>query len=184
MNETLSLFILFFKMGLFSFGGGLIIIALMQSELIARGLMSAVEAANMVAIAEMTPGPFAVNATTFAGMRIYGPGGAALMTFALILPSIIIGVIVAKFFFAFRDSHFMQAALSGVRPVTLSLMIIALLSIGQSVILPGGAAIAFFGIDWAVVGVALVALVFLLATKINPIWVIIAAGVFGGFFLR
>ena len=69
MMELLSLFVLFFKLGLFSFGGGLIIIALMQSEMIGRGLMSAVEAANMVAIAEMTPGPFAINAATFVGMR-------------------------------------------------------------------------------------------------------------------
>ena len=181
MTDLLTLFILFFKLGLFSFGGGLIIIALMQSEMIARGLMAAVEAANMVAVAEMTPGPFAINAATFVGMRLYGPGGAAVTTLALILPSVIIGLIVARFFFAFRDSRIMQAALAGVRPVTLSLLLVALLSIGQSVLLPGGIVGA---VDWSVVGVAAVALVILLVSKINPIWVILAAGVFGAFFLR
>ncbi len=96
--ELVWLYLIFLKIGFFTIGGGMAMLPLMQKELVSRELMTLAETVDMVAISQMTPGPFAVNAATFAGMKLYGVAGAAVATLGVITPSVVLTMIVAKFF--------------------------------------------------------------------------------------
>ena len=86
----LELFWTFLKIGAFTFGGGYAMIPLIQAEVGAHGWMSAEEVVNFVAVSESTPGPFAVNASTYVGMQTAGFAGAFCATLGVVLPSFII----------------------------------------------------------------------------------------------
>jgi chromate transporter len=181
MSELLSLFLLLFRLGLFTFGSGIAIIPLIQQELVSRGLLTLTESIDLIAIAQMTPGPFVVNASTFAGMHLYGLGGAALATLGITLPSVILCLVAARFFFAFRTSRLMHASLRGMRPVILALIASAILTLGGPILFPGG---TFSSIDWPVLGIAAVGSGILIKTRSNPIYVILAGAAIGVAFLH
>ena len=91
MNILLQLFISFFKIGAFSFGGGYAMLPLIKREVIeVHGWMTGAEFIDVLAISEMTPGPFAVNSATFLGNKVAGIPGSIVATFAVILPSFIV----------------------------------------------------------------------------------------------
>ena len=87
----------FFKIGAFTFGGGYAMIPLIQSEVTSRGWMSTEEILNFIAVSESTPGPFAINMATYIGTETAGFWGAVCATGAVVLPSFIIILIIAKF---------------------------------------------------------------------------------------
>ncbi len=167
-------------------GSGIAIIPLFQQELVSGGYMTMQESIDVIAIAEMTPGPFVVNAATFAGMHLFGLGGAALATLAITLPSLILCLIAARFFFAFRSSRLMHASLLGVRPVILALIASAVVTLGSPILFPAGilAAGVFSSIDYPVLAIAAVGAAILIQFKANPIYIIVASGAFGALFLR
>ena len=99
MSLLIEMMFTFMKIGAFSFGGGYDMIPLFQKELVGHGWMLISEVADVVAISEMTPGPFAVNAATFAGTKMMGLPGALFATFGVVLPSVVITLIVARYFF-------------------------------------------------------------------------------------
>ena len=184
MAELLTLFWIFCKIGLFTIGGGMAMLPLVQQELVRRGLMTMGETIDMVAISQMTPGPFAANCATFAGMRLYGVPGAIAATAGVALPSIVICLVVSRFFFKFNRSPLVKSVLSGITPVVAALVLSGLVSVASSALFPAGFAFSFAALDVHVLVVAAVMTVLMLRTKISPALLVVAAGVFGAIFLR
>ncbi|MDR0859274.1 MAG: chromate transporter, partial [Oscillospiraceae bacterium] len=122
MDILIKLFVIFAKIGLFTIGGGLAMLPLVQQELIAANYMTLRETIDMLAVSQMTPGPFAVNAATFSGMRLGGFAGAAAATLGVILPSFAICLLVAKKFFASLGKPQVRAVLNGIKPIVFALI--------------------------------------------------------------
>ena len=95
----LSLFLSFFKIGLFGFGGGLAILSLIQMEVERYGWMSQQEFVDIVAVSQVTPGPIGINCATYVGYTVGGFWGSVLATFAIVLPSLIIMLTICKIYF-------------------------------------------------------------------------------------
>ena len=171
----LQLFITFFKIGLFGFGGGYAMLSLIQHEIVENhNWLTTSEFTDIVAISQMTPGPIGINAATFVGYTASGNvWGAAIATIALCLPSFILMLIICKLFSLFRANPYFDAAFKALRPIVVGLIASAALilitpdnfSDYKSVII---FAVAFFA-TWKL--------------KLHPILTIIAAGVFGALFL-
>ena len=124
--SLIKLCAVFFYIGLFTIGGGQVAITLMQQELMDKGLISPERFANMLAISESTPGPIGINMATYIGNELYGVGGGILATLFTVLPSLIIIMIVAKFFFKLQENPFVKAAFSTIKPVVAGLIGVAL----------------------------------------------------------
>ena len=172
----LELFWTFFKIGAFTFGGGYAMLPLIQAEVAAHGWMGAEELINFVAVSESTPGPFAVNISTFVGTRLAGIPGAVCATLGVALPSFIIILIVAKCFARFKSSRIVQGCMAGLRPAVVGLIATALLSVGKTVFFPDG--IAFGAAFFVSLGVFLLSAA-LAFRKLHPIWIICISAAIG-----
>lgn len=117
----LQLFWSFLKIGFTSFGG-LSMIPLISSEMLAHGWMNAEEVSDIVAIAEMTPGPLGLNCATFAGMRSAGLLGAVAANLGVLMPSLTLCLLAAVFYNRFRKAKVMQNIMVGVRPTCLAMV--------------------------------------------------------------
>ena len=144
VSTVFSLFITFFKIGLFTFGGGYAMLPLMQEEVLGHGWATEEEIINFIAVSESTPGPFAVNMATYIGSETtggqYGVLGSILGSFfatlGVVLPSFIIILIVARFYERFKNSKTVQGAMSGLKPAVIGLIAAAVLSVAQTVFFP------------------------------------------------
>ncbi len=168
----LQLFLSFVQVGLFSIGGGYAAIPLIESQVVTNhAWLTMSEFTDLVTIAEMTPGPIAVNSATFVGIRIGGILGAVIATFGCILPSLFLVSLLAFVYYKYRSADFMQKILKVIRPVVVSLIAAAGIRILMNV--------AGFGdsMDWKGVALFAVALVSMKTTKINPILIMVACGV-------
>ena len=104
----------FFQIGLFSFGGGYASLPLIQTQVVdLHGWLNMTEFVDIITISQMTPGPIAINASTFVGMRVAGVGGAAVATIGCVLPSCIIVLLLAFLYYKYRNLSVIQGALSG-----------------------------------------------------------------------
>ncbi len=126
----LQLFIEFFKVGLFSIGGGLATLPFLYNISDRLRWYSHMDLANMIAISESTPGPVGVNTATYVGNTVAGILGTVVATAALIVPSIIIIIIISKFLNKFKDSKHVKNVFYGLRPASVGLIAAA----GYSVI--------------------------------------------------
>ena len=118
-----QLFYTFFLIGLFTFGGGYAMIPMIQDQIVGKGWMTDMELADFIAISETTPGPFAINISTFVGSQTAGILGAVCSTIGVILPSLIIIILVALVLSKFLKSRYVQGALNGVKPVIVALIV-------------------------------------------------------------
>ncbi|TYQ16114.1 UNVERIFIED_CONTAM: chromate transporter [Acetivibrio alkalicellulosi] len=125
----------FFKIGLFSFGGGYAMIPLMQAEMEYFGWMSSTEFADIVSVSQMTPGPIATNTATYVGAKVAGLLGATSATLGVSLPSFVITLIIAPFFDKFKESKIVKWILKGIRPVTIGMIFSAVIFFAQTSIL-------------------------------------------------
>ena len=124
MGNLLILFVSFFLIGLFTFGGGYAMIPMIQETVMERGWMESIdEIFSFIGIAEATPGPFAVNIATFIGFEQKGILGAAFATFGVVLPSFVIILIIAILGDKLLKTKVMKAALKGIRPVVIGLIL-------------------------------------------------------------
>lgn len=114
--SLLWLFCTFFYIGLFTVGGGLVAITLMQQTIVEKGLITTEQFYNMIAISESTPGPVGVNMATFLGYKFYGVPGAVITSFAEVLPSLITILIIARFIIKFRDNGLVKSIFNYLRP--------------------------------------------------------------------
>ena len=122
----LQLFISFFKIGLFGFGGGMAIFSLIQMEVVEHGWLTPEEIVDIMAISQVTPGPIGINCATYVGYTIGGIWGSILTTFALVLPSLIIMLTVCKVYFwlskRFRGNPYFEQTLRMLRFTVLGLI--------------------------------------------------------------
>ena len=119
----LELFLTFLKIGAFTFGGGYAMLPLIQSETVARGWIGAEALMDFVAVAESTPGPFAINIATYIGAETGGILGAACATLGVVLPSFVIIFALSFVLRQFRGVEQVQWAFYGVRAAVLALII-------------------------------------------------------------
>ena len=121
----LELFITFFKIGLFGFGGGYAMLPLIQYEVVeAHQWLTVGEFTDIIAISQVTPGPIAINSATYIGYQATGGTmlGSLFATFAVCLPSVIIMVLVCRFFLLFKTNPYVKAALSAMMPAAFGLI--------------------------------------------------------------
>ncbi|NLN14383.1 MAG: chromate transporter [Tissierellia bacterium] len=171
MSKLIQLFISFFKIGAFSFGGGYAMLPLLEKELIEKHQwISSTDFIDIAAISEMTPGPIAVNSATFLGYKIAGVLGSIVATIAVILPSFIIISLIFKFISKFKSSPYIEWIFRGIRPVVLGLIGAAAVTVGKT---------SFVDIKAVIISILLFYLVSI--RKLNAILGIILAGVMGIF---
>ena len=184
----LELFWTFLKIGAFTFGGGYAMLPLVQAEVLAHGWLSEEEIINFIAVSEGTPGPFAVNMSTYAGAETAGFLGALFATLGVTLPSFVIILIVAHCFTKFQENRFVKDAMRGLKPAVVGLIGAAALSTGKTVFFPEGIKAAFETNGSAfVISVCIFALMlFLSFKKIHPILIIVLSagiGIAAGYFI-
>ena len=126
MMCLLELFYTFFKIGLFTFGGGYAMLPLIQEEVVAHGWLTVEGLVDFVAVSESTPGPFAINISTYVGAETAGVLGALAATMGVVLPSFLVILIVAKFYVKFKNSRAVSGVMYGLRSAVVGLMACAL----------------------------------------------------------
>jgi chromate transporter len=165
----LKLFLIFFKIGLFAFGGGLAMLPLIQEEVVENNQwLTEQEFIDLVAIAQSTPGPIAVNAATFIGQKTGGILGGVFATAGVVMPSIIIMFIIASFFFIFANNKYVKEALAWIKPGTIGFIASAVWFIGYKTL-----------VDWKSLLIFLGVLTLSFYKKPNPIIITIVTGVIG-----
>ena len=126
--KLLLLYYLFAKISIFTFGGGYAMIPLFQDELVTKGqFLNEAEFANMVALAQVTPGPVGLNAATFIGYSQAGFLGSLMATLGLATPSFLLTMLAALFLRKFKESTLMKNVLSGIRPAVVGLIAAAVI---------------------------------------------------------
>ncbi len=183
-----QLFWIFFYVGTFTIGGGLVAITLMQQEIVGRGLISPERFTNMIAISESTPGPIGINMATYIGYETHGIIGSIVVTVGTVLPSLIVIMLIARFFGKFQEKPGVKAAFYGLRAGSTGLIavaaaqviLIAILTVGNWKTTGSLAAIA----DWR--AVILFLGVFALSRKFDwhPVFFILIGAIFGVFFMK
>ena len=177
----IKLFIAFIQVGLFSVGGGYAAIPLIQEQIVnIYGLMTLGEFSDLITVAEMTPGPISINSATFVGMRIAGIPGVLLCTLGCIIPSFIICLTLAHFYYKYRNVNGVQIVLGAMRPAVVALIA----SAGASILLLGIfqaelGDLVLSNIRWVEVLIFAVSLYILRKYKANAIAIILGSGLIG-----
>ncbi|MDR1949216.1 MAG: chromate transporter [Spirochaetaceae bacterium] len=175
----LLLFAEFFQIGLFSVGGGLATLPFLYRLADKYQWFDYGTIADMVAIAESTPGAIGVNMATYAGFRCAGIPGAILATLGLVSPSILIIIIVARIFLGFKDNPLVNAVFSGLRPAAAGLIAAAGFTVISLSLYNKETPVWYMGFRWR--EFLLFTLLFILIRKFkkHPVIYIAAAGVAG-----
>lgn len=176
----LKLFLTFFKIGLFTFGGGYAMLPFIQEAVIQNGWLSEQDIVNFIAVSESTPGPFAVNISTYVGSEMGGIFGSFCATLGVVLPSFIVILIVSKIYDAFKTNKIVAGCMTGLRPAVVGLIGAAVLDVFFTVFLPTGW--DFSPSAYYTIGVS--ALIFILAfflqkKKLHPIYLILISAALG-----
>ena len=183
----LMLFLTFFKIGAFTFGGGYAMLPLIQAEVFKHEWLTNEEIINFIAVSESTPGPFAINMATYIGSELGGDFGffgsllgATCATLGVVLPSFIIILIVAKCFEAFKKNRIVSGCMSGLKPAAIGLIGAAVVSIGKTVLFESGVSVALLTSlpFWFSVGIVAVMTV-LAFKKVHPILIICLSATLG-----
>jgi chromate transporter len=176
----LTLFLTFFEIGAFTFGGGYAMLPLIQAQVEAHGWLTNEELINFIAVSESTPGPFAVNVSTYVGMETGGVLGALCATGGVVLPSFLIILLVAKCFEKFQSNRYVKGAMSGLKPAVVGLIAAAVVSTGKTVFFASGFSPAAFSSAELYISVAIfLVMLFLSFKKAHPILVILLSGLCG-----
>lgn len=175
-----TLFWVFFKIGAFTFGGGYAMLPLVQEEVLSHGWLTLEEIVNFIAVSESTPGPFAVNMSTYVGRETAGIFGAFCATLGVVLPSFVIVLVVAKCFDRFQNSRIVKGCMSGLKPAVVGLIGSAFLTTGSAVFFPGGIAVEhMLQVSFAVSVLIFLAALVLAIRKVHPILIIVLSGALG-----
>ena len=183
MMALLELFWAFFKIGAFTFGGGLAMLRLAQDVVLEKGWLEANQIVDFVALSESTPGPFAINMATYVGADEQGFWGAFFATLGVVLPSFIVILIVAHFYKQFQSSHTVKGLMTGLKPTAIGLIASAVISMAITVFLPDRPKIAIFtSVEFyisAIIFAISLFLVFFKKIKIPPVLIICISAVLG-----
>ena len=176
----LELFYVFFKIGLFTFGGGYAMLPLIQAEVEGRGWVSGPDLVDFIAVSESTPGPFAVNISTYVGTQLGGIPGALCATLGVVLPSFIIILVIARFVARFRNSLAVTGCLNGLKPAVSGLIAASVISVGYTVFFPSGINTGVFVSPAFYASLAIFALsVFMGIKKLHPVIIICVSDALG-----
>ena len=188
----LQLFVTFFTIGMFTFGGGYAVMSLIQSEIVtAKGWISQATFTDIAAISQMTPGPVGLNCSTYVGYEVLKGAGAGeflssigslTASLAIVLPSFVIMLAIVRFYAKFHSTPIFQSVLTGLKPAVAGLIGAAAIGLTFNISLEGIPAISIIGEnfpDWK--AWALFALAFGASfwKKIGPVAIIAAGGLLG-----
>jgi len=169
ISVILSLYWSFFKVGLFTIGGGYAMIPLMEAEVIdTHGWLSAAEFLDIIAVAEMTPGPISINAATFIGYRMAGVAGSLITTLGVITPSLVLLLLLSKILFNLIQKPQAESFLNGLRSALVALILLAAYSLSQAAM-----------IDIPTVAIFILLLAASLIKQISPLYYIAAGAILG-----
>ena len=170
-----QLFWSFLQIGLLSFGGGYASIPLIQAQIVTRnGWLTAQEFTDLITISQMTPGPIAVNAATFVGVRLAGIPGAIAATLGCAAAPCAVVLTLTRLYLRYRRVDAMQNVLQTLRPAVVAMIAASGLSILTGAVWPDGVTLA--GTDLVMAGIFLACLALLRKTKLSPIAVMALAG--------
>ena len=170
MNIYWESFRTFFKIGIFTLGGGYAMIPLIEEEVVNRHRwVSKDEMLDLIAVAQSCPGVFAINTAIFIGYKLNKVRGALATTLGTALPSFIIILAIAMFFHQFEDNRIIAAMFRGIRPAVVALIAVPTFNLGKSAQL-----------NWFTIWIPIVSALLIWLMGVSPIWIIIVAGI-GGF---
>lgn len=168
-TSLLKLFSTFFKIGLFTFGGGYAMIPLIEREVVQRyRWVSDTEFVDLLAIAQSAPGVFAVNISVFIGNKLRGMRGALSAAIGCVLPSVVIILLIALFFSRFRHIEVVNNIFMGIRPVVVALIAVPVFNVARSA-----------GIGWSTLWIPVLSALLIVAFGVSPIYIILIAGIAG-----
>ncbi|MBO9608887.1 MAG: chromate transporter [Paenibacillaceae bacterium] len=170
-----QLFWTFFKIGCFSFGGGYAITPVIEKDAVAYGWLTPAEFTDAVAVAGMAPGPIATNSAVFVGYKTAGLAGALSATAGIVLPSLIIVIILAAFFYKIHRHPHVQAVFYGLRPVVSGLIVYAAIRFGMN----GGYLGTFAWQGLVALLILIGALLALIRFRLHPVVVLLMSGLAG-----
>ncbi len=169
-----ALFVTFFKVGFFGYGGGPALIPLIQNEVVkVHGWLTVEEFTDALGMASTLPGPIATKLAVTIGLRTGGAWGAATALFALLLPSTVLVTLLAIVYYRYKDAPAVQGALKGIRPVVIALLLITVAHLSPRSVVSW---------DTFLIAVATFAVVFYL--RVHPIYMIVVAALVGFVFYR
>lgn len=162
-----QLFIIFFKIGLFTFGGGYAMVPLIQEEICQRGWMTDEKLIELIAVCESTPGSLAVNMATYLGLQMSGIAGAIVCTIGVVTPAFIIICIISNAFERFKESRIIQAVMKGLKPAVVALIFVSAVSIFKTIF------IGQQSIKQLISGIVFVVALLCGIKKVNSIFIIV-----------
>lgn len=173
----LQLFLSFLQIGALSFGGGYASMPLIEAQIVtSHGWLTMTEFSDLVTIAEMTPGPIAVNAATFVGTKVAGVLGALVATAGCILPACVLVMLIARLYLKYRNLTVLQSVLGSLRPAVVAMIASAGLTILMNAFW-GGRTVVLANTNYVMVAIFVLSFVLLRKTKLSPIAVMVLAGV-------
>lgn len=176
----LLLFWEFFVIGALSFGGGYAVLPLIEQNIVEKqAWISATEFVDLLTISEMTPGPIAINAATYAGNRVAGIPGGMIATLGVVAPSLIIVLLLAYLYKRYKEMPIIQRLINGLRPAIVALIA----SAGMTILLTaffGSEPVTLANLNWMAVSIFALSLYFIEKFNADPIRIIIFTGIFGG----
>lgn len=172
MSVLFQLFWSFCQIGFTSFGG-MSMVPLINEEMVSHGWMNIFEVSDIVAIAEMTPGPLGLNCATFAGMRVAGVLGAIISVLGVLTPTFTLCAVAAVFFEKFKNSHALKNIMVGVRPAALGIIAAVMIDLSRTNYLVDGV------FSWRCALIALIAFYLLAGRKWGVPKVIVLSALLG-----
>jgi len=182
----LELFVTFFLIGAFTFGGGYAMLPLIQQEVLNKGWMAEEQILNFIAVSESTPGPFAINIATYVGSVVGGEGvwesvlGAFCATLGVVLPSFIVILIVAQFFMKFKTSKIVSGCMSGLRPAVIGMISSAIVSMAMTAFFYNGFSLdSVLTLEFVCLVILFVISLVMALKKVHPIIIIVMSAALG-----
>ena len=173
----------FFKIGLFSIGGGMATLPFLMDLTTKYDWYTASDLANLVAISESTPGPIGINIATYIGTELYGIPGGIIATIGEVLPSIVTIVLISKFFSKFQEKPLVKSVFKTLRPVTSGLVLCVLVQVFTLAILnlnpQNSNSVVLQVFNLPALSIFVVSLFVLFKTKVHPVVVVAFGAVFG-----
>lgn len=169
LKQYWELFLVFFKIGAFTFGGGYAMIPLIRNEVVNKKLwLDDNEFMDMLALAQSAPGPISLNTAIFVGNKRLGFKGSLFCGAGIILPSFIVILLIAILFTQFKDNPIVESIFKGVRPAVVALIAAPLLGLGKSA-----------GVNLKNIWIPIVVVLAVWLLKVSPVYIILFAIVAG-----
>ncbi len=174
-----ELYWLFFKYGVLCFGGGYMLVPLLNADLVeSRGLLTAAAFGDLVSVAQITPGPIAINTATYVGYLQQGVLGAVVATVGIVTPALVLVIASIRLLKRYEATIWVRGFLHGIRPASWGLILSAAVVFGRLSVWGEG------GLSWSAAIICLVVLLLQLRTKISFYWLLLGSALFGALFCR